>query len=208
MAILGYDTQGSAGIGAANARLLLSSFSLATAGTLQELHGWFGPAGAINAQFRVAIYDDDGASGEPGTRLAYTNVFTYSGDTHVSQTGFSVALAAGNYWVGYYCISTGSGTAGVCYGETTGAASRRLNSSPDPPPNPAGGPGTVGTSKLSCWGIVSVVPPTTVGRFSRLKLKAPLVGTDVGGGVLEIDVGYPSYAALKAGVTSYADILA
>jgi hypothetical protein len=26
--------------------------------------------------------------------------------------------------------------------------------------------------------------------------------------VLEIDVGYPSYAALKAGVTSYADILA
>src|SRR5262245_113646 len=77
--VLGYDTKGTAtSFSLAFGRMLVSKFTLASAKTLNELHGWFGQSGTTSAIVRVVVYDDDGGSGLPGTRLAYTNQFTYS----------------------------------------------------------------------------------------------------------------------------------
>ena len=58
MAILGNSTAGSSYVsGAAAGRMLCSKFTLASAGTLNELHGWlaFGTAGNT---IRIVIYKD------------------------------------------------------------------------------------------------------------------------------------------------------
>ena|GEM_PF-4534719 len=205
MPILGYNTKGASNIGTSGGRKYVSKFTLASASTLTELHGWFTGTGAT---IQLVIYADSG--GLPGARLAFTSPLTPTGaDIELSQTGLSVALAAGTYWIGW--ASQNAGTVSAYYDDPGGPAAHQAQSSGaayNPPSDPFGTPNASGTRNFSCWAVVTTTPTTTVGRFSRLKLKAPLVGTDVGGGVLEIDVGYPSYAALKAGVTSYADILA
>lgn len=150
-AVLGYNTKDTSGTSSLTAgRLYVSKFTLASARTMTELHAWmgFGSGG----QCRVVIYAADGASGNPGTRLAYTGLKTVaSGDVEIFETGFAVALAAADYWLGvssvvssteFYCANSG----GTHVGLTSGT--------PDPPPNPYGSPGTSGTRKHSVWAIV------------------------------------------------------
>jgi hypothetical protein len=154
-AVLGYDVKDSGDTSSMGAgRIYVSKYTLAAPATLTELHAWFGSPGAVNAQSRIVIYAADGGSGNPGTRLAYTNILTWSDDAHVSQAGFSVALAAADYWIGFAGISLGSaggsqvyaGTGGTHVGVTAGAA--------DPPATPFPTTNTSGTRKHSCWAVI------------------------------------------------------
>lgn len=154
--VLGYSTKGASTTAAAAGRMLVSSFALASAGTLTELHCWVSPGGSPG-ELRVVLYDDDGGSGLPGTRLAYSNGLTIptSVSTEVSQSGFSVALAAGTYWVGFLADSSGNGSV---HRETSGGTNQGILSGVTytPPPSPFGTPNTSGAIKLSCWGVVLV----------------------------------------------------
>jgi len=152
--VLGYSTRGSISTGMGAGYMHVASYTLAGAGTLTELHGWF--VGATGAAIRVVIYDDDGSSALPGTRLAYTNSFALpaSGDYHAAETGLSVPLTAGNYWVGF--ISQAA--LGLFTREGSGATHQQITSGATytPPPNPFGTPSSSGTRMVSCWGIVLV----------------------------------------------------
>ena len=182
MAILGNNVKGPSSAGFAAGRMYVAKYTLASASTMSELHGWFSGSGTT---VRIVIYAD--SAGSPGALLAYTNALSLTGaDVDLSQTGFSVSLPAGDYWIGWR--SAASGTGGANYydaaapykGKTTGAA--------DPPDNPFGTTDTSGTRSLSCWAVVTVTPATTVARFSRMKLGAGLTGTNEGSGVIRTDV--------------------
>lgn len=151
MAILGYSTKGtSTNSGVSTGRCYMSKFTLASAQTLQELHGWFS-AGA-GSTVRIVIYAD--SSGLPGARVAYTASLALTGvDANLSETGFSVSLPAGDYWIGFYVISQAGG--GWCWCEDTGGTHQGIPSGvANPPPDPFGTPTTSGTRKHSCWAVV------------------------------------------------------
>jgi hypothetical protein len=79
-----------------------------------------------------------------------------NGDTDVNETGLSVALTAGNYYIGFICENTvGNGTG---YRENTGSTHYQIASGVvyNPPPSTFPGGSTTGTRKYSVWGIVLV----------------------------------------------------
>lgn len=155
--ILGNDVKtGSSAIGMVAGRSNMTVFTLASAGTLNELHGWFACSGSAVGNVRVVIYAD--SSGSPGARKAYTSSYNLpiaGGDVHVSETGFSVALAAGNYWVGW--ISDPATGAGSAYAINGVGSYKGANSgvSYSPPPDPFGTAGASGTRNYCCWGVLS-----------------------------------------------------
>lgn len=155
--VLGYSTKGASTAGIASNRIQVSQFTLASAGTLNELHGWF-VGGASAVHVRVVIYAADGGGGLPGTRLAYTADTTLPAtvDTHLTETGFSVALAAANYWLGW--VSPGPSGPMVYIEDLGGTHQQRTDVGVtfNPPPDPFGTPNASGTRKLSCWGVVLV----------------------------------------------------
>lgn len=164
MAILGYDTLGSIPnvSGGTLGRMYVSKFTLATPGTLKELHGWF-LIQAAGQRVRVVAYAGDGASGSPGTRLAYTGDLAIpggSGTVHVSEAGFSVALVAADYWIGWICGSN-PGTDMAACGEEPGGIHRGITGGAayNPPPTPFPAQDTNGTRKHSCWAVVTTAPP-------------------------------------------------
>jgi hypothetical protein len=154
LTVLGFNTKGGTAAGLNSAGMLhVSQFALASPGTLKELHGFF-KGDTPSTSVRVVIYKDDGAGGLPGTRLAYTASTALPAtltDLEVAETGFSVALTAGNYWIGFVCL----GTLGSAY-EEPGVGVHRAASgaayTPPPDPFPAS---SSGTRKYSCWGMVS-----------------------------------------------------
>src|SRR4029077_15440953 len=121
VAILGYDTHGSSAASFGAARMDCTKFTLASAATLTELHGWFNPNG-VAPNVRCNIYKDVDALSTPrpnATLVAYTNstaLGTGTSDIHVQQTGFSIALAAGAYWIGFRSDVAG----GFARGDTGG----------------------------------------------------------------------------------------
>lgn len=159
MAILGYNTKdNSNNAGFDVGRMYVSKFTLATLQTMTELHGWF-RGGSATATVRIVIYAD--TSGAPGTLLGYTSGLTLpvTVDTELLETGFSVSLSAGDYWIGFRTSGTPSaaasaGTGGTHQGKLTGAA--------DPPDNPFGTVNTSGTRKLCCWAVVGTPASTFV----------------------------------------------
>lgn len=152
--VLGYNVKGASQVSSlSTGRLYVSKFTLASPGTLTELHGWF--LGNGTTQVRIVVYDDDAGGALPGTRMAYTSAYTPpASDTEVAETGLSVALAAGDWWVGFVSSATG----GFCYGVDPGGTHQGIGSGAafTPPPNPFGTPSTSGTRKHSCWAIVNV----------------------------------------------------
>jgi PKD repeat protein len=142
---------------------------------MSELHGWVGGPSAASAHARIVIYAADGAGGNPGTRLAYTNETTYSADTEIAQTGFSVSLPAADYWIGWLCISIGSGGAAQVYADTsTGSYVGLSSGASNPPPAPFGTPDQSGTGKLSCWAVVTAAASVPVADFTG----TPLTGVE------------------------------
>lgn len=150
--VLGYNAQGANARGFAAGRLQVTKWTLASAGTLTELHAWFrGTSGS--PQVRIVIYAD--SSGVPGARLAYTAPFTLPNTgvaAEFSETGLSVSLAAGDYWIGY--IS--AGTVGSAFFDTLSQTARSISTGATftPPPDPFGA-GTSISDKFSCWAIVT-----------------------------------------------------
>jgi len=170
MAILGNNTAGGSYVsGGSPGRIVVSRFTLAAAGTLNELHGWvaFGTAGNT---LRIVIYKADadvfGTVGagttSPGTRVAYTNPLTITGsstDYDLNQTGLSVPLPAGDYFLGIRFNTDGfvKGSSGTYTGIGSGSA--------DPPPDPFGITSTSGSNSVSVWGVVGAAAAPTAGNF-------------------------------------------
>jgi hypothetical protein len=150
MAILGYNSKGSTSAGLTTGAWGASKFTLASPATLTELHGWFGGSATNIILF---IYSD--VAGTPTNRLAYTSPIALTGgDAERSQTGFSVALTAGDYWIGF--TSQGAGTGGVYWRDATGGTHYAVTSGAtfNPPSNPFAGGGSGGTRKYSMWAVV------------------------------------------------------
>lgn len=153
--ILGYNVKGGGTSGLPSGRMEVSKFTLATAGTLTELHCWYAGSGSPAAQVRIVVYDDDGSGGLPGTRLGYTNILTLdvSSDRELSETGLSLALAAGDYWLG--TVSNSATTSPPIYNDTGGNHQQKSTSVTfTPPQTPFGTPNSSGTRKHSVWGII------------------------------------------------------
>ena len=149
MAILGYNSKGASAAGFATGAKVSSKFNLAAPATMTELHGWFGGSGTNVILF---IYSD--SAGVPNTRLAYTSPLALTGvDVDLSQSGFSVALAAGDYWIGW--VSQGTGTGGAGYRDSSGGTSYSVTSGAtfNPPVDPHE-VGAAGARKMSCWAVV------------------------------------------------------
>lgn len=191
MAILGYNTRGSSPTATSRAigRLYVSKFTLAVSGTLTELHclcNTIISSGAGTA--RLVVYAADGSGGNPGTRLYYSSLLAAQGtigEYELAVTGISVALAAGDYWLGWVDVTqTASGnvygevSGGSHFGWTTGVA--------DPPPNPFGAGDTSGTRKHSIWGVVGVGANPS-GIAQKFKFGSGLSVTDEGSGVVRVD---------------------
>src|SRR4051794_15746401 len=159
--VLGYDTMGASASSMAAGRMLASKFTLATAGVLNELHGWFNQGAGETV--RLVIYKSDanisgvvGAGNvKPGTRVAYTSPLSIGGTTpiHAPESGFNIALPAGDYWIGV----RSSGTVGQTRGTNLGVGGfNGINSgTPDPPPDPFGNTDTGGSNTLSVWAVVA-----------------------------------------------------
>lgn len=161
---LGYDVQGASFDSMGSGRMLCSRFTLATAGTLSELHGWFHDGGGAST-IRLVIYRHvSGGSPIPtATLVTYSNLILISGgaSVHLSQAGFNVALAAGDYWIGARSDVAG----GLYRGTITGGGNLGIDSgASDPPPDPFGSGASQSSSTrlLSIWAYVSV--PSTVVR--------------------------------------------
>jgi hypothetical protein len=152
MAILGFNTKGTTTDAFAAGKMYVSKWNLASAATVSELHGWFGGSGTT---VRLVIYNDAGVGGDPGARLGYTSLLSLTGsDVELSETGLSISLAAGNYYIGWK--STAAGTGGVAYREAAaGIHAGLLSGAADPPPNPFGITDTTGSRRMSCWAVVT-----------------------------------------------------
>jgi hypothetical protein len=153
MAILGNNSMTNTGGGFSGAvgRKVASKFTLATAQTLQELHAFF-YTGTGSHVIVLHIYAD--SSGSPGALVANSSQITVPdiGDfADVSQTGFSVPLAAGDYWLGMTFSSAKGNIAG-----DLGGTHRAILSGATvfPPSNPFGTPDNSGTNKFGCWAVV------------------------------------------------------
>lgn len=214
MAILGYDTAGAgAGSGISNGAIELTKFTLASAATMTELHCYaYGGTGvSASNDFRLVIYAD--SSGVPGARVAYSAVLSppttgTASMRDISETGFSVSLPAGDYWLGRHGIQNWDSFCTMA-GEDTGAIDKRGTGKSDPPPDPFGSVASTGTQKHSVWAVITydpiegdatltgtgsltadgdvTTPGATIGEFTRLRLGTGLAGTDMGGGVIKID---------------------
>jgi hypothetical protein len=89
---------------------------------------------ATSCNVKVAIYDDDGAAGDPGTLLAYSTSTACVSGWNTVQLNIQVPLTAGSYW-----LSFKSDTGNFSYRITTGGVSQYSGSIAyaDAFPNPA-----------------------------------------------------------------------
>jgi PKD domain-containing protein len=173
VAILGNNIKSTSGAsGSAAGRMQTSIFTLAAAGTLTELHGLLSNGNVTSDSVRLVIYAD--SAGSPGSRVAYTSPLTIpaSSDVEVSEAGFSVPLAAGNYWLGYKAMATG-GPCQMWAASTGGTHKGLVSSASDPPPNPFGTPDTSGTRNHCVWGVVVATGTAPVADFTG----TPTTGT-------------------------------
>jgi|SRR3954447_9711936 hypothetical protein len=158
MATLGNSNSGANNVGGGVGRMVASRFTLASAATLNELRGWFA-FGTAGDTVRVVIYKHvSGTTPDNATLVAYTNPLTLTGSGTaytLAQTGFSVALAAADYWIGARFNTSGNtkGDTGSGRGITTGVA--------DPPPATFGVTDFSITSTVSCWAVVTAVAAPT-----------------------------------------------
>jgi hypothetical protein len=158
MAILGRNTVSGFGNLISAESMKVCRFTLATAGRLDELYANVRcQSGIVN--IRCVIYDDDGASGEPGTLLAVgadiSVPITGSKQTRGGAVVTPAQLAAGNYWLGIH-VGGDSGLeidddgVGVSRTSVTDAFIGGAN-------NPwAGTSASSAASSIQVWGVVSV----------------------------------------------------
>lgn len=151
--ILGNNTAGGASGTASNAgRMYVSKFTLATGGTLTELHGnFFQTTGT--PQVQIVLYSD--SAGSPNSRLAFTSPITVTNGTpaiEYSQSGFSVSLSSGTYWVGW--CAGGSGLS-VPFDSNPEYKGSLASASFNPPNATFPTVDTSGTRSYRCWGVVT-----------------------------------------------------
>ena len=135
-----------------------SRFTLASAALLTELHGWFdfGTVGTGDT-IRIVIYKHvSGTDPTNATLVAYTDLLHTTGSGtpfELSQAGFGVSLAAGDYWIGFW-TATGSNSPRA-RGAASGSAKSILSGVVDPPPAVYGAPNYTYTNEISCWAVVT-----------------------------------------------------
>ncbi len=84
-------------------RAIVGKFTLSEAGDVQSITVFFAAGFSAGTSFKGLIYDDDGAGGLPGTRLAVGAAVAVPGTTGgelTSTLSSPVSLAAGDYWLG------------------------------------------------------------------------------------------------------------
>jgi PKD repeat protein len=172
MAILGNNVQGGGTFSAAAGRKASTKFTLASAQTLQELHAWVypGSAGGGGNTYTIHIYAD--SSGSPGARVAYTSSIVQAGGpavVEISQSGFSTALAAGDYWLG---VSFTNAQGDVREDASTGTLKAILGGTTVSPPSDPYGTTDFGpsTGLLSVWAVTGAAATTPVADFTGTPL--------------------------------------
>jgi hypothetical protein len=173
--ILGYNGAEAASFSFVAGRKISNKVTLASSGVLTELHAR--ASGQVSPPQRIIIHVYADNAGAPGARVAYTSPLTIATGDFVlrSQTGFSVPLAAGDYWIGVTSEIEASSMGAV---GTTGGILRAILSGAafDPPSDPWGTSNFSGTHRLCVWGVVEDVPAAPVAAFSGTPLTgdAPL----------------------------------
>jgi hypothetical protein len=89
--------------------MVVSKFTLASAAQVTKLRIYMdgnGSATGASQNFKGLIYDDDGGGGEPGTLLGTSQEITIPDGQSAGWVDFPfaspVALASGDYWLGWY----------------------------------------------------------------------------------------------------------
>jgi hypothetical protein len=161
MAILGNNVKGTVQNGGVANLKVSSPFVLASAQTMTELHGWF-TSGSSSDHIILHIYTD--TAGSPDALVAYTSPLALTGsDVELSQSGFSVPLAAGTYWIGW----SFEHSAGSYFREGAGGSYKGLNPAAafSPPSNPYGTTNFNSAVRLlSVWAVVGVAAAAFVPR--------------------------------------------
>lgn len=189
MSILGYDTQGSGVVTSFDAgRKYGTKFTLTEDGIITELHCWINRTASGNSA-TLSVYSD--TAGSPDAREIFTALISWDGSApgafEISETGLSVALLAGDYWLTW----ASTNAAGGVWGETTGATHAGIISGAavNPPSDPFGAPNTSGTRKHSIWAVYTpgspCDPPVNAGGSDLPSIS----GTEEVGATLTADEG-------------------
>ena len=153
-AILGNSVDHSSGFSDGAGGKFSYKFNLPAAGTLTELHAWVNAYTPGNS-YVIHVYADSG--GEPGAPLVYTSAIVVppggTTDVEISQAGFSVALAAGDYWIG---VTSQASTNQIKSAATGATPYRHYNGAAfHPPSNPWGTSTDTGTATpIAAWAVV------------------------------------------------------
>lgn len=155
--ILGRNSLGDTVVGVNPNRLFVTKFTLASAGTITELHGFFRTSGSGNFNIKVVVYADNAGSPIGGALIAASSSSLVNNSSYVdySKTGLSVSIAAGTYWVG----SVGDGTGDVSTQTGGGSDHYAIQTTAGnytSPPNPFPGGDSEGTGFISAtWAVVT-----------------------------------------------------
>ena len=129
--------------------------------TLQSLNVYFRSLGTGSKNYVLALYDDDGTAGIPGTRLAYTTVQTASatGLNSISPTT-TPTLSAGYYYIAY---TSNDANLKIAYSSTAGLGGGYQSRTYDGTlPSTCPTIGTYGTSYNYSFSLTTTIPQGTV----------------------------------------------
>lgn len=115
-------------------QIVLNKITIDCSGTVSYVEQYLSDADLNYREVKYVIYDDDGGSGEPGTRL-YTSAAVYNAGSAATLmwlqvSGVSLAVTPGDYWVGTIYESTATDTP---YEVSTGQVRSIVNADFNPP---------------------------------------------------------------------------
>jgi hypothetical protein len=121
-------------------RKRVSSYALATAGSVSKLSIYLQPTGTSGQQVLEGVLYAD-SSGKPGALLGITSQLTFKSTNTAGWYDLtlptSLKLAAGNYWIGVITGATAN-VAGFRYDNVSGARDYNANTYTSGPTNPFG----------------------------------------------------------------------
>jgi hypothetical protein len=120
-----------------NDRYWASKFTLSEAADVTSMSANFDSTSSAGTNGKFVIYDDDGASNLPGTRLAVSSAFSIPAGASEQSASCTVTLAAGDYWLGLVCDSF---TAVLRTQTATGTSIRKESLTYATPADPMGTP--------------------------------------------------------------------
>lgn len=151
---LGKSTQGDTDTTNAQNRLWVSKYTLASSGTLTELHGLFMSSGSA-MHVKIVVYADNAGSPAGGALIVASNDLSTSQTgsyADVSQTGLAVAIAAGTYWVGH--VDNDNNGTGSNQSSAGNVAFKTVAGQFSTPPATFPASPSTGNNQTSCWAIV------------------------------------------------------